>query len=210
MAMANMEEREELQAIIERACQGDRAAFEALIGMHQERLRTVVFFRLGDHSPEGLAIEDVLQETCLRALGALDRFTAQGEDSFFAWLRGIAERVILEAAGREKRRSAAPLESGIAASATSVSRALEREERFSRLQEALRKLSPDHRRVIVLARLKKMPIKDIAALMNRSPDAVTNLLARAQARLREFFGDTESLHLPDRTLDDWTGAKPER
>jgi hypothetical protein len=38
--------------------------------------------------------------------------------------------------------------------------------------------------------------------MGRSPDAVTHLLLRALDKLRESFGDTESLHLPPRSLED--------
>ena len=42
---------------------------------------------------------------------------------------------------------------------------------------------------------------EVAARMNRSENAVRLLLARAAMKLRESFGDTESLHLPDRTFN---------
>ena len=62
-----------------------------------------------------------------------------------------------------------------AASTVSPSRALRRHERLDRLQEALDSLSPDHRQVIVLARLKGLRIKEIAERMDRSPNAVALL-----------------------------------
>jgi hypothetical protein len=37
--------------------------------------------------------------------------------------------------------------------------------------------------------------------MKRSPNAVKKLLARALAELKQGFGDTESLHLPERRLN---------
>ena len=128
------------------------------------------------------------------------RFEWKGEGSFFAWLRTIAEHVILEVAGREKRRPTVALDSHAPANDTEVSRQVQREERFERLKQALDSLSPDHRQVIYLAKIQQVPVKDIAVQMGRTPDAVSNLLARALANLRQSFGDTESLHLPDWTL----------
>ena len=41
----------------------------------------------------------------------------------------------------------------------------------------------------------------IAERMNRSPNAVYKLLARALVELRQNFGDTDSLSLADRTFE---------
>ena len=72
----------------------------------------------------------------------------------------------------------------------------------TRRRIALDKLSPEHREVIRLARIERLPGAEIARRMNRSPSAVAQLLSRALKKLRERFGDTESLSLPDRTLDE--------
>jgi RNA polymerase sigma-70 factor (ECF subfamily) len=82
----------------------------------------------------------------------------------------------------------------------SAGRALRREERFERLEKALRGLSPDHREVIVLARIEGLQMKEIAERLGRSNSAVKNLLLRALKELKSSFGDTESFHLPDRSL----------
>ncbi len=50
--------------------------------------------------------------------------------------------------------------------------------------------------MIRLARLEGLKSKDIAARMQRSQDAEHTLLARALQKLRDTFGDTESLGLP--------------
>ena len=83
---------------------------------------------------------------------------------------------------------------------TSPSTAARREERFERLKNALERLSPEHGKVILLARVERIPGREIAVRMHRSPQAVAKLLSRALLKLKEEFGDTESLHLPDRTL----------
>ncbi len=43
-------------------------------------------------------------------------------------------------------------------------------------------------------------MREIAERMNRSEEAVRQLLARALKKLKAGFGDTESLHLPDSSL----------
>jgi RNA polymerase sigma-70 factor (ECF subfamily) len=75
------------------------------------------------------------------------------------------------------------------------SRAMRRQERRERLQGSLRKLSPDHRMVLELSRTEGLSIREIADRMGRTESAVKNLLLRATRRLRESFGDTESLGL---------------
>ena len=77
---------------------------------------------------------------------------------------------------------------------------LRRNERFDRLENAIVSLSPEHREVVMLARIEGQPIKEIAARTGRTPAAVSMLLSRALRNLRGLFGDTESLSLPEREL----------
>ena len=67
-------------------------------------------------------------------------------------------------------------------------------------------MPPDYREVIRLSRIAGMKTSDIAEHMGRSSAAVKQLLFRALRRLRESFGDTESLHLPDRRFDSESGS----
>jgi RNA polymerase sigma factor (sigma-70 family) len=68
-------------------------------------------------------------------------------------------------------------------------------------------LPPDYREVIRLARLRRLPIKEVAQHLGRTPEATTQLLWRAVQKLRVSFGDTDSLHLPQRSLDQEGGAQ---
>ncbi len=186
--------------LVERAKRGDREAFFELVDRFRSRLEVAVRSRLGTSLQRDAECDDVLQETFLRALTAIECFEWKGEQAFFQWLNTIAGRVVLELASRKKRRPTVPLEHEVPGHDESPSTGARREERFDRLESALKSLSPDHREVILLARIRKLPIKVIAERMNRSPDAVTHLLLRALDGLKESFGDTESLHLPRRTL----------
>ena len=48
---------------------------------------------------------------------------------------------------------------------------------------------------------EKFTLREAAEQMNRTPNAVMKLLTRALTKLKESFGDTESLHLPSIRLD---------
>lgn len=184
-----------------RAQGGDRAAFEELVSRHRSRLFSVIYLRIGPAVRSRVEPEDIFQETILSALRSLGDMQWKGSEAFFGWLRQTAEHIIINIASRQARQSGPEIADDEAAEVATLSRTLRREERFDRLQEALGALSPDHRRVILLAKIEGRPIKEIARDMDRSPDAITNLLARALSKLKERFGDTESLHLPDRLLE---------
>ena len=123
----------------------------------------------------------------------------QGDRKSFGEVASIAEHLIRNAA-QKKAWTQLSLAAEIAARAESPSKQLRRDERFNRLEKALRGLKADHREVIMLARIEGLRAKDIALRMNRSEDAVHKLLARALLRLKESFGDTESLSLPHRHI----------
>ena len=52
-----------------------------------------------------------------------------------------------------------------------------------------------------MSRIEGLRIGEIAERTGRSVDAVKQLLLRGLRSLKRNFGDTESLHLPDRTFE---------
>ncbi|MBI4607266.1 MAG: sigma-70 family RNA polymerase sigma factor [Planctomycetes bacterium] len=199
-----MEREADLRDLVERAQRGDRAAFGDLAAATRDRLLAVTLRILG-RGTRGIDPEDVLQETCLRAFRRIGAFVWQGEGSFLRWLGGFAGNVIRELEKEGRRSPLIGIDRDPAGSGVSPSKALRREERLSRLQEALEALSPDHREVIRLARFEGLPLREVARRMGRSLGAVRQLLWRALQALKSSFGDTESLGLPERGLE---GAGP--
>jgi len=198
----DMDAEDRTQSLIVRAQAGDQAAFHELMAACREDLEAVIRSRLGPHLRGRIQPEDVLQETSLRALRGLSTFRAQDAGSFVRWLIRIAVNVIRESARREKRHVIVPLTGDVPGRDLTQSSAMRRNERFDRLQGALNALSPEHRQVIMLARIERLPIKVVGERMGRSPGAVTQLLWRAMQKLKASFGSTESLHLPDRRLEE--------
>ncbi|MBI4605132.1 MAG: RNA polymerase sigma factor [Planctomycetes bacterium] len=185
--------------LVRRAQRGDRAAFGELFESHRRRLLARIAARCGRKLQGALDPEDVLQETFLRAFETVHLFVPRGEDSFFRWLAAIAEHLLLNAS-RKRRPDPLEVTPEPVASGASPSKALRREERFDRLEEALRGLPEDRRRAVLMARIDGLSAREIARRMGRSEEAVRQLLARALKQLKRTLGGTESFGLPDRPL----------
>jgi RNA polymerase sigma-70 factor (ECF subfamily) len=198
--MKTMEEHVSVSHLVSLAQAGDREAFEELVALYGERLEALIRSRLGTHLAGEAEIEDVHQETLLRAFRTIGRFQWHGGDSFVRWLGSIAEHVIRDLARRQRRKPEVHLEQDGPASTASPSRMYRRKERFVRLNDALQALRPDYRQVILLARVEGLPLAEVATRMNRSVNAVAILLLRALRQLGEIFGETESFHLPNESM----------
>lgn len=187
--------------LIQRARAGDRAAFDALVLGVREPLERFVATRLGPALAARVEAADIVQEACLKAFRSLASYEWQGEGSFLRWITGIAHHLILQLAKRPLARERTGLQLDPAAASASPSTTLRRGERFTRLEDALKSLSPEHREVIVLTRIEGLAVDEVARRMGRTPKAARQLLWRALQSLKQSFGETDSLSLPDRRLD---------
>ena len=176
-----------IEKLAERASAGDTKAFEELIRTQLGRLEKHVGQRLGARLRATTECEDVVQEAVLKACSAVQNFVWCGEESFFRWLTRIAEHVIWKVS--QKRPAKLMLEPVADDRTTPATRAARRE-RTGRLERALGHLSGDHRQVILLTRIEGLPIAAAAERMERTPNAVKKLLARALDELRRHYGDS--------------------
>ena len=195
-----MVEQDPTQELIERSQRGDKDAFGQLLEEHRARLLGFIRSHMSANLQKTLEPEDVLQDTLARSWEMIARFKWRGRDSFLRWLTAIAEHLILNAA-QKSARSPLQLDRDLQAEGISSSRARRREERFQRLQDALRSLTPDQRQAIQLARMEGLPILDVAKQMKKSPETVKKIITRALRRLELKMGDTKSFHLPARQLE---------
>ncbi len=197
-----MESKRHTQVLVEKAKCGHRDAFEKLVDLYRGDLETYARLRVVGRLGQNIDIEEVLQETYVRALQSIRRFQWRTEDSFLLWLKGIVNNVVLKLAHERQRDQVLYLDRDVPADDVSPSKALRRGDRFDRFQEALASLPRDYREVVLLARIEGLRIKEVAERLNRSPKATAHLLSRALQRLKDAFGETESLHLPPRRFGD--------
>ena len=177
---------------------GKRDAFGELVTRYQTRLFNAAV-RLVD-SPEDAA--DVVQEAFLNAYQALHSF--KGDAEFFTWLYRIAFNTAISQ--KRKRRSAISLDA-VGSSEHSLEpddpseyvrpgAALERSEEESRLQEALNRLSHEHRDVLVLKDLEGLKYEEIAEILGVPIGTIRSRLHRARLELRDLLGDDETAQSP--------------
>ena len=149
---------------------------------------------------------DIVQQTMLEAYRDFHKFRGSTEAEWLAWLRQIlhhnAANFIRHYRGTAKRQAhreiafAQPGEDTRARGAPepadgceSPSQQLLRKEREWQVAEALAQLTPDHREVILLRNLERLPFDDVAERMGRSRPAVQMLWMRAIQKLQEQLAD---------------------
>ncbi len=201
--------------LVRKAQAGDRRAFESLIVRYRSRLELLIHLRLGPKLRGKVEVDDVYQEAWLEAFQSLAGYEHR-QDSLYPWLGGITEHVIQRLhrhhfqtekrqADREVRLSVTPapgdgsgesLKDVLAASGSSPSNALMRSERFERVENALTRLSDDHREVIILVRIRCLSCKEAGEILNRSPSAISMLLLRAIRSLRDDLGGSGGSFFP--------------
>jgi RNA polymerase sigma-70 factor, ECF subfamily len=147
---------------------------------------------------------DIWQETAIAALNALPKADLSDRDPF-GWLCQIAQQRIIDASRKhaaQKRDSEFEVAlnspagdssrdwmSILAASITSPSQAVAREERHGQLYEAIQELPPDVQEILRWRYVEDLPTKDIAARLGKTDVAVRVLLSRTVQKLQELMGD---------------------
>lgn len=202
-----MRDQAELEALMERAREGDRDSLVALLERLGPRIRDRIEGRISAGLRSVLDADDVMQVTYLEAVLQFDRFREGGVRGFLAWMRRLAENNLtdavrgLEAAKRPNPgRRVGPAQRGdsalllveyLGATYTTPSRQAARQEACAFVERALGRLPAAYATVIRLHDLEGRPMAEVAQEMGRSEGAAYMLRARALDRLRGVLG-TES------------------
>jgi RNA polymerase sigma-70 factor, ECF subfamily len=81
--LAQADVRDPDRDLVERACLGDRAAFEALLRRHYDRIHRIAWRMTGSAADA----DDIAQDVCCTLVEKIDSF--KGEAKFTTWLSGI-------------------------------------------------------------------------------------------------------------------------
>ncbi len=189
-----------------RAAAGDQDAVAELLVRYRPRLRRMVALRLDPRLQGRVDASDVIQEGFLDALRRLDEFAADPSVPFYIWLRFLVGQRVQEqhrrhlgAAGRDVGRevsiyrgampgaSTGALAARLLGNLTSPSQAAVRAERKLRLQEALNRMDPLDREILVLRHYEQMANGDAAAALGLDKSAASKRYTRALMRLKEIL-----------------------
>jgi RNA polymerase sigma-70 factor (ECF subfamily) len=181
------------QRLIAECLQGDKAAFEALVRRYQERLYNSIY-RLVDNAEDA---QDVVQEAFLNAYQSLDGF--KGDSLFFTWLYRIAVNTAISL--KRKQRVMARMETGRnggpgleppdPSAESRPGHALEQAEQGRRVHEALARLSPGHRAVLVMKDMEGQKYETMAEILQVPIGTIRSRLHRARLELRELLEKSE-------------------
>jgi RNA polymerase sigma-70 factor, ECF subfamily len=127
-------------------------------------------------------VDEVVQDTFVRAFGAIDSF--RGESAFRTWLFTIARRLILDRRRSERRsRMVATVEEG---DAVTTFDALDT---MVRVRQAVEALSQKQREVFTLRLEQGLSYKEIAELVGSTEGAARVHYHNAMRAVKEFLDD---------------------
>jgi RNA polymerase sigma-70 factor (ECF subfamily) len=175
--------------LVQRVQDGDRAAFDGLFDKYRRRLAVLIHYKLSPELRASLEVDDVLQETLLRAYRDIGQFQYRASGSFLSWLASIADHVIVDIAryrGREGRAGHTTSLGHVPepADTRTPSRLLSQKENVDALLARLDALPDDYRQVILLARIEGLSTAEISERLGKSREAISLLLHRAVKRFR--------------------------
>jgi RNA polymerase sigma-70 factor (ECF subfamily) len=193
------------QDLVDRARGGDGAALTRLLYAYYEPLLRRLRRKLKACPLGALDAEDVLQEAHVRAFAGVRAFEPRGPNSFYPWLRTIADHVLIDRWRAQCRfeehlgrpvapaplvghDTAAGLLDLVAFDGETPSRSAARREAAQALRVALAGLPPRQREAVCLVCLLGLAPDEAARRMGATAAAVRALVDRARDNLREALG----------------------
>lgn len=168
--------------LIERARDGDQAAFRTLYETHVDRVFRLCFRMVGDEA----SAREYTQDAFVRVWERLHQF--RGDSAFSTWLHSITVSVVLNGLRKRDRRrkreksleDAGPLAGRRKGSEPGVA---------DRLKSAVDGLPEIYRTVFLMYDLEGFPHKDIAEVLGVAVGTSKARLHRARELLRESLGE---------------------
>lgn len=167
------------RTLVERASKGDRDAFAVLARAAAARLDAAARLILRDRE----LARDAVQEALIRAWRDLPGL--RDPERFDAWLHRLIVNAAIDEARRQRRRviqvAVSPID--LPSSQDDIGRLIDRDE----LDQAMTKLTPDHRALVVLHYYLGMPLPEAASSLGISLGAAKSRLHRAMGSMRQSF-----------------------
>ncbi len=181
--------------LVKRCQAGDTRAFDVLVGRYRGRIYAMTYHMIQNETEAW----DLAQEAFIKAWRALPSFKM--DSAFYTWLYRITHNVVYDWLRKKKIQGEGEFDDSrtehrVAAGAEAVPHgdlppdtALKNAELGKRIQQAISKLSPEHRQVILLREVEGMAYEDIAATIPCTLGTVMSRLFYARKKLQELLKD---------------------
>src|ERR1700758_2120267 len=182
-------------ALVRRCQKGDDLAFELLVIKYRSKVFSMIYGMVQNEQDAW----DLAQEGFVKAWRSIHRF--KGQSSFYTWLYRIMTNVTIDSLRRKGIHGEAEFDDRIApanvepGSRTTPSAVplphikLEQREIRQRIDEAIGKLSPEHRAVIVMKEIEDLQYSEIAEILECSLGTVMSRLFYARKKLQTLLRD---------------------
>ncbi len=180
--------------LVARAQAGDAAAFDDLVVKYSPRLYGLIYNMTANHEDTN----DMLQDVFAKAYRAIKGF--RGKSSFYTWIHTIAVNMtlnFLKKRGRRYHLSLDDVDASIqhdkefleATATSSPVREADLGELQRRLNEAMMKLSDEHRAVVTMFHIQGMPHAEISKILGVSEGTVRSRLFYANRQLQNYLDE---------------------
>jgi RNA polymerase sigma factor (sigma-70 family) len=181
-------------SLVNRAQAGNLEAYDELVRRYQERIYSTIYHMTSNHEDAN----DLAQESFIKAFQALRSF--KGDSSFFTWIYRIAVNRTINFLKQRKNRIQLSLndldfnaendpELVALVSQKTPRRDLSLAELQEKLNEAMLKLSHEHRLVVNLHDIQGLSHEEISKIMDCNIGTVRSRLFYARQQLQAYLSD---------------------
>lgn len=183
------------RTLVARAKAGNDDSYEELVRRYQQRIYGLCYHLTSNHEDAS----DLTQEAFVKAWKALHSF--KGDSSFYTWVYRIAYNNVLNHLKQRRNRTPHLSLDDLDFNAEHTPELVELishitprrdvslAELQKRLNEAMLKLSDEHRAVVTLHDIQGLPHDEIATIMHCNPGTVRSRLFYARQQLQGLLAD---------------------
>ncbi len=182
------------EELVARTQAGDPSAFDILVIRYSPRLYGLIYHMTSHHEDT----YDLMQDVFTKAFRSICGF--RGKSSFYTWMHSIAVNMslnFLKKRGRRYQMSLDDMDLNLdkneeflrATAGSDPRRETSLLELQRKLNEAMMKLSHDHRAVVTMFDIQGMPHGEIAKILKISEGTVRSRLFYAHRQLQSFLAE---------------------
>ena len=180
------------ETLVRRTQGGDTRAFDALWQRYSPRIYSLIYNMTSNHEDAN----DLLLEVFAKAYRSINGF--RGKSSFYTWIHAIAVNMtinFLKKRGRRHQMSLDDMDANVQndkdflemTAANTPVREVDLAELQKRLNEAMMKLSVEHRAVVTMFDIQGMPHAEIARILGVPEATVRSRLFYAHRQLQNYL-----------------------
>lgn len=172
---------DELEALINRAIEGQSAAFGRLYDLHVDRVYRHIYYRVGNHADA----EDLTQQAFIRAWQAFGRYKKTGSP-FIAWMITISHHLVVDFYRSRKNQVSIDNDAADLPETDPVQIA-EASYDQRQLRQAIAGLHGDQQQAVLMRFIEGFSNQEIAAVLGKNEGAIRVALHRGLANLRKIL-----------------------